>query len=886
METVGDHGKVTNHGVGLQAGLVLAWLLCGLGGPVSAQEYRITPIPDWVASVSIPQDHVITTDQITGGTHYLLTDTQHRFDGGVPVRYRRLAMKAVNTSGVETVAQLQVTFDPSYEQVALHRLQVWRDDQVQSRLEEAQIQLLQREPELESLIYDGNKTLNIFIDDVRVGDIVEYAYSVEGANPVFQGRVFGSLSMQWSEPVERAHGRLLFPASRQITIASQNAELAATVRHDGHLQEHVWQREAVPALLGDDGTPGWFDPYPRVRWSEYPDWAAVSHWALPLYQVPAQLPAALQAEVIRIKAGSADPREHLVEALRWVQGEIRYLGIELGAGSHAPRTVAEVLGRRYGDCKDKTLMLLSLLDALGIEARAALVHTSTRRGLAELPPSPGVFNHVLVRARLEGTNWWIDPTRAVQPGALEDLYQPDYDLALVVAQDSRDLVPMDAGRPPQRRTIHATMDSRTGMEESVKFSVATTSEGSYAESSRYQFANTSLEDLQKQYLNYYAGYYAGIRLAEPIKVEELANRNHFKTIESYEIDNFWIHSEEKRRRAASIEAVDIRGYLREPSSTLRQSPYALAHPLEVIQTLEVLLPSAWPDSITEETVEDPHFRFVRSVQSKADRLLITDTYTSLRDHVLPEDMAGFVSKLEQARGELNYELYSYDPEEESHPFEVIEWPMIMLVFVLLVIFVALARRLYRYDPAAPLEPANPALIGIGGWLVLPLLGLLLLPLAILFLIGASADVYFGTRWGELTRVGGEDYHSMWAPALLLELVGLLVQLVFGVLLLILLLKKRSSLPRVYIGYMVVTTTLALSIFVLVGQLPDDQLELRKEATQDLIAGLVELLVWGIYFSVSVRVKSTFRVRLQPSEAEPGAPGRVQAHSLPAPAASG
>ncbi|MBK6386688.1 MAG: hypothetical protein IPF71_07660 [Rhodoferax sp.] len=77
-------------------------------------------------------------------------------------------------------------------------------------------------------------------------------------------------------------------------------------------------------------------------------------------------------------------------------------------------------------------MTLTLLNALGIEARAALVNTKTRRGVLDQRASPGVFNHVLVRARLDGAEYWIDPTRAPQVGGLQAISQARFGAALVV----------------------------------------------------------------------------------------------------------------------------------------------------------------------------------------------------------------------------------------------------------------------------------------------------------------------------------------------------------------------------------------------------------------------------------------------------------------------
>ncbi|MFX8207373.1 transglutaminase domain-containing protein, partial [Acinetobacter baumannii] len=88
---------------------------------------------------------------------------------------------------------------------------------------------------------------------------------------------------------------------------------------------------------------------------------------------------------------STDPEARLLAALRFVQREVRYLGIEMGANSHAPHPPETVLPRRYGDCKDKTLLTLTLLGRLGIPASPALVHTTERQAAAERLPTPWAF---------------------------------------------------------------------------------------------------------------------------------------------------------------------------------------------------------------------------------------------------------------------------------------------------------------------------------------------------------------------------------------------------------------------------------------------------------------------------------------------------------------
>src|SRR5690606_29861533 len=71
----------------------------------------------------------------------------------------------------------------------------------------------------------------------------------------------------------------------------------------------------------------------------------------------------------------------------------------------------ETWQRRFGDCKAKTAMLLALLRELKIEAEPVLVDINGGDGSELWLPRPDVFNHVVVRAKIDGETYWLDGTR-------------------------------------------------------------------------------------------------------------------------------------------------------------------------------------------------------------------------------------------------------------------------------------------------------------------------------------------------------------------------------------------------------------------------------------------------------------------------------------------
>jgi transglutaminase-like putative cysteine protease len=826
------------------------------------KEYAIGPPPEWVERIAPVEEAAVPVGQVSQGVYYLLNDVQTRVEAHDRFLYRHFAMKAINESGVEEIAHVEVPFDPAYQTLTLHSINVRRGGRVISKLNNAAaVRVLQREKELEYRIYDGSKTANVFLDDVRVGDVVEYAYTLRGANPVFRNRLFGQFDLQWKVPVHSLNARLLWPSGREVYLAHHNTELRPSVRERGRYREYRWQARGLSALVVEAGAPGWYDPYAWVQWSEFKDWEAVARWAQPLYRVPDRLGSALQTEIERISRLTAAPDERLLAVLHFVQHEIRYLGVEIGAGSHAPNPPQLVLERRFGDCKDKSLLTVTMLRSLGIEAQPALVNTSLRRGIRDLQPTPAVFNHVLVRARLDGRDYWLDPTRSPQKGDLAHLYQPDYGYALVVDAATRELSPMPgAAASVYKRTIHAVFDSRDGLEQPVRYTVTSILEGASAEALRSTLASENREELQKQYLNFYAGYYPNIQMKEPFAVAEEESANRLTLTEQYVIPNFWKHSDKMKRLEAEIYSPDVDDCLQKPRESVRSAPLSVAYPVDLTHTTEVLLPETWAIKPEQNTVDDPAFHFERVISAKDKLLVLADRFLSRVDHVAPSDTARYAANLEHARDEVGYRLYKYDesPPAAAHAglMDRFNWSVATIAFLVILFSIWLAEKLYRYNPPRVAAPLGAGPAGVGGWLVLPSLGIVAFPVRLLTDVIKSLPTYAADTWATLTTVGNAAYHPMWAPILLYELSANLAQVVFSILLVVLLFQKRRSVPRVFIGVMGGSAFIQAVDLLLADAIPSAR-TFAPTGWMGFIGSIMGLAVWGTYFMVSRRVKSTF-----------------------------
>lgn len=845
--------------------VAVAWA-AGLNAQASSpNEFRIAAPPDWVERQVPDTRQPAPAQQISQGVYHRLIDQQTRVQAQDKSQYRHIATQALNEAGVEAVAHVEVSFDPSYQQLTLHAINVLRGGRVIPKLQASAVRMLQRETELDYRIYDGSQTANVFIDDVRVGDIVEYAYTLRGANPVFANQHFGQVDLQWSVPVQRITSRLLWPQQRAIYFAKHQTEVEPQVREHPAYREYRWDTQNVPALAVESDAPGWFDPYPKVQWAEFQDWGAVARWALPLYDWSVRPSPALQAEVDRIAAAHADPAQRLIAVLQFVQREIRYLGVEAGAGSHAPSSPQVVLQRRFGDCKDKALLMVTMLHALGIEARPALVNTELRRGIVKQLASPGVFNHVLVHARLAEQGYWLDPTRAPQTGSLATVVQPDYGHALLIDSATTDLLPMHTVQPRvNQRQVRVVFDAQSGLDQPVHLTVTTTLDGAAAEDLRRRLAADTLEALQKRYVNFYVRYYPGLTASAPMQVDDDPKHNRLTTTEHYSIPTFWQRSEVNRRLEAAIYVPDVEEFLRRPSQTVRTAPLGLPYPIELQQTTDVLLPQRWNIAPEQQQVSDPAFEFERRTTVNQKTITFQDRFVARADHIAAADTARYVANLDRARSALNYVLFMPEagPQAASRLVDRFNWLVALVGILLLLIFGWVSIRLYHYDPPAAPSAGEARLQGISGWLLLPAIGVLLAPLRIGSALLNNLSLYAVDTWSALTTWGSAQYHAMWAPVLLFELASNVALVVFGLLLAVLFYQRRSSLPKVYIGFM--STMLALMVIdlALLQCLPEAAQAAGRQGATTLAHSLVWAVIWGRYFMVSQRVKATFVRGLQ------------------------
>jgi TPR repeat protein/transglutaminase-like putative cysteine protease len=470
----------------------------------SASFVRGAPLPKWIAPLA-PVASTVRRDPIV----VRLAETQ-AWTGVNPAVLVNRAIQVNDKARLGEIGQYGLTYYPAYQKLLLHRVAILRGDQVMERTATVNTRLLEREPSLESGFYVGATSVQLLLDDIRIGDTLLITYTTEGSNPVF-GKVWADdFSWDHAAPIELRRLTVSSPLNQPLRWRElgdvKKLGLTPVIERTATIARTRFEGTAIEAVEFEPSTPTTFLPLTMIQTSDYASWKEVATWASGLFERK-QDTAAVAALARQFAAGKTQ-EERASAALHWVQDEIRYFSVALGENSHRPQAPEVVLKRRYGDCKDKSNLLIALLGQLGIKAEPVLVSANAPTFPARVLPTPTWFDHVIVRVEADGKTFFIDPTREGEKGQLSRLPVALPGAAALVVAPSTDALltlPEDSTALPmiERSEKFVVAD----LEGDALLDVKTTYRGASARSERMRFGamsaaarhNELLGDFEKQF---------------------------------------------------------------------------------------------------------------------------------------------------------------------------------------------------------------------------------------------------------------------------------------------------------------------------------------------------------------------------------------------------
>ncbi|MEP6736563.1 MAG: DUF3857 domain-containing protein [Chryseolinea sp.] len=808
--------------------------------------------PSWITPVDYSTDVSDTLN--TGGQYYLLTEWQYHAEK--KQHYRRNAIKVITEKGLESASSIQVNFDPSNQKLVFHTVVIRRDNKEIDILRSAKFEILRREENMDRLIYDKSLDAILNLEDVHVGDIVEYSYSVVGQNPVFEDKIFESVRLNFSVPVGETFDRIICSTRRHLNFKKFNQAAEPETQTIGDLTSYEWKQIDVPALFGEDNTPSWYSPYNKIQVSEYKDWTEVNSWALGLFSTEGITSKEIDNKLSEIKRDNLSLEKQINSAIRFVQDEVRYLSFSDGVQSYKPHNPVTVFKQRFGDCKDKSFLLSFMLNKLGVESFPALVHSQKGKALRDALPMPTLFDHCIAQLQFNDTLYWVDPTVTLDRGGFKASTQANYHHALVISPSTKSLISINLKPTPSTVQVSESYSFEV-VGGSAKLNVKTVYEGDEATTMRNYYKSNSAQEIKKNYTNFYARDYSETTMVDYVAFEDNVEKNIVTTTENYNVENFWQYDSATGSYTADLYARVLAQNLSLPASKTRHSPLAVNYPVSVIQHISIHLSEPWTVTEKSKTFSSPAFKYTSAIDYVDETIKLDYKYESLKDHVTPQESKNHIDKIDKTANDLDFQL-TYTPQKDQTAQSDFNMPYFVITLMLVPFMVLAFKRLYHYDPRS--RDYSVAYEQFGGWLILPVIGIFLSPLQILINIFQS-EYFNNVYWEEFTNPSYASYNRSLALLHLFEFVLSILFVGFYLLLIVLLVKRRTSFPSLVIFAYCLNV---FYIFVETGWLYAIDLPLSWNNSMEAMKyfrPVFGAIVWIPFFLYSDRVKGTFRERL-------------------------
>jgi len=273
------------------------------------------------------------------------------------------------------------------------------------------------ESQMQQNIYDPNlRVLQVNIPRVEIGDVVHSVTRETIERPIIPGEYAEESVLEGEGYIRHMSYEVHAPADRPLKRIALRDEIPGTVTStnfagpDGTIV-YSWQVSGVPRMFDEPSMPPYEEVLQRLLVSTSPDWATISkwYWNLSKSHLEATSPE-MQKTVDELTSGLTNQMDKIKAVFYNVSKKIRYMGLtpEKDRPGFEPHDVKLTFDKKYGVCRDKAALLVSMLRAAGLDAYPILINVAVK--LDPEVPDP-FFDHAIACVETSPRQYILmDPT--------------------------------------------------------------------------------------------------------------------------------------------------------------------------------------------------------------------------------------------------------------------------------------------------------------------------------------------------------------------------------------------------------------------------------------------------------------------------------------------
>lgn len=475
-----------------------------------------------------------------------------------------------------------------------------------------------------------------------IGDIVHVRFRVTDTVQSFFGEFYGAREVFADYvPVHEVRYAWVLPPGRKFydyrTGDAPNRMISAMHGRT------VWQFRAkdIPKLHDEPLAPPPHQRAATVQISTYENWKDFGRWYYNLIRKQMEPTPEMTAKVNDLIAGATTEKEKARAVYNWVVTQVRYnADWHFGVHGYKPFSAGAVFARCIGDCKDKAILICTMLGIAGVKAYPVIINLESFRGEEDITlPMPNHFNHAIAYIEFDdGKGLFVDGTTTYN--GIDELSAADRGAKVIIVRPEGGEVTQIPWGSPESDSQTDDIDVEFAGAGTLKLKVKRSAVGDSASLIRMRYQREG--DRKKTLEREWARHYPGARVSD-ISVSDLADLDTPPIIEfTVELPNAYTAKEDSIEFRAGL---DPRQWTQTEFAALTTRRTTLLTPAPYMRrsVLKFKLPTGYKAARLPEDLNVDHasarLRFSTAVAD--DVLTLTREYALLGGVIRPEDYPDF-----------------------------------------------------------------------------------------------------------------------------------------------------------------------------------------------------------------------------------------------------
>lgn len=545
-------------------------------------------------------------------------------------------VKILNERGIQKYGDIAIPYQPNTQNIGVNIARTIAPDGTE---------LMPPDEAFNDVTPPGLLAYNLYSDmmwrvismvGLSPGVCIEYKVTLEDKLEQVTGNktwITGGYNFQSSEVTLETVFALRLPQDYPIQWKTDNFEIEPEISDDANgIVQYIWRNGEVPALKTEDRMPHINDIAMRLRYSSIESWQDVYKWYKDLAKGRYVSDEHIQKTVESLISNLKTDNEIIREIYHFVSKQIRYVGIELGQSAYQPSAAAEVLQKQYGDCKDKTTLLISMLDLVGIKAYPVMVSTAPYERVNTTLPSLSQFNHMIAAIPIDKHKYiWMDATsNTCSYGDLP--YKNQGRLGFLIGDSDGTFVdipifPADFNKLISKTELWLNSDGSTRGEVHLHLT------GQYNLNARWTYKQIPPSDWKNTLAAELNPLFPNI-VIDDATILDLSDADlPLKIVIDFHI--------EKNVTALNNQALlqmpidEFSGYAKIVAASERLYPLDLYYPMQIEKTIQIHLPDGWSTSLPDDIKQETNFASLHRQYSQHENIVLYQLLFTLSQQTIP-----------------------------------------------------------------------------------------------------------------------------------------------------------------------------------------------------------------------------------------------------------